>query len=129
MKTNGYHKLKENAYLRKGKGGIGKTGRTPLRLFSATLSLSMLLTGCGPASVMPLTVPEGVEQVESALQESGDHDASERTDTVITGFTGLPDEIREQTVSPGTTIEELNLPDTLEAYIVEKDAENNVGGG
>lgn len=131
MRTNRDHQLKESAYLRKGKGKgkTGKTGRTPLRLLSAVLSLSMLLTGCGPAAVMPLTVPEGVEQVESALQQDGgDSGAVGSTDTVITGFIDLPEDVREQTVPTGTTIEKLNLPDILEASIVIKTPENEGGG-
>lgn len=129
MKTNGYRIFEKNASLRK-RTRKGRNGNIALRILSAGLALSMLFTGYGPASVMPLTVPEGVEQVEAALQQDGgDSDALGSTDTVITGFADLPDEIREQTVSPGTTIEELNLPDTLEASVVEKDAENNVGGG
>lgn len=46
---------------------------------------------------------------------------------MITGFGSLPDEVREQNVSLGTNIEELNLPDTLEAYVAEKDAGNEGG--
>lgn len=133
MKTNGYHnhKLEESASLRigKGKGGTGKTGRTPLRLLSAALSLSMLLTGCGPLSITPLTVISGgVEQLESALQDSTEDGEAKRTDTVITGFADLTDDIREQTVPLGTAIEELTLPDTLEAYVVVKTPENEGGG-
>ena len=128
MKKNGYHIFEGNAFLRKGKG-TGRRGKTGLRILSAGLSLSMLLTGCGPASITPVTVPNGVEQIESALQDSGDYGASERADAIITGFESLTDDIREQTVPLGTAIEDLTLPDTLEAYIVEKDAENNVWGG
>lgn len=132
MKTNGYHnhKLEENARLRKGTRK-GRNRKPALRILSATLSLSMLLSGCGPLSLTPLTtIPNGVEQIESALQQDGgDSDAAKRTDTVITGFADLTDDIREQTVPLGTAIEDLTLPDTLEAYIVEKDAENGGGGG
>lgn len=128
MKKNGYRIFEESAFLRKGKGK-GKRGKTGLRLLSAALSLSLLLTGCGPLSITPLTtITGGVEQMESALQDSAEDDAAKRTDTVITGFADLPDDIREQTVPLGTAIEELTLPDTLEAYIVEKDAENEGGG-
>lgn len=104
MKMNGYHIFagEENARLRKGARG-GRTRKPALRLLSAALSLSMLLTGCGPASLTSHTeIPNGVEQIESALQ---------------------------QTVPLGTAVEDLTMPDTLEAYIVEKDAENSVGGG
>lgn len=131
MKTNGYHnhKLEENAYFRKGTRK-GRNRKPALRILSAGLSLSMLLSGCGPASMTPLTVPDGVEQMESALQQdSGDRGAAGRTDTVITGFGSLPEEIREQTVQLGTTIEELKLPDTLEAHVAQKGAGNEEGGG
>lgn len=132
MKTNGYRIFtgEENASLKKGTHK-GRTRKPALRLLSAALSLSMLLTGCGPASLTPLTtIPNGVEQIESALQQDGgDNDAAKRTDTVITGFADLTDDIREQTVPLGTAIDDLTLPDTLEAHIVEKDAENGGGGG
>ncbi len=129
MKTNGYgiFERAENARLRKGARG-GRTRKPALRLLSATLSLSMLLTGCGPLSITPLTVIPGVEQLESALQDGGDNDAAKRTDTVITGFADLPDDIREQTVPLGTTIEDLTLPDTLEASVVVKTPEKEGGG-
>lgn len=127
MKTSGCHHCGENRYLRKGT----RKNKTGLRILASGLALSMLLTGCGPASVAPLTtIPNGVEQVEAALQsESGDHEAAGRTDTVITGFGSLPDEVREQTVPLGTNIEELNLPDMLEAYVADGGAENERGGG
>lgn len=129
MRTNRYYQLEESAYLRKGKGkgGTGKTGRTPLRILSAGLSLSMLLTGCGPLSVAVPTVPDGMEQLESALQEGYGYDTE--ADTVVTGFAGLPEDIRTQSVPLGTTIAGLTLPDTLEASVVVKDTENEGGGG
>lgn len=40
---------------------------------------------------------------------------AEKTETVISSFTELPETVREQTVPVGTAIEELVLPDTLEA--------------
>lgn len=131
MKMNGYRisRGEENARFRRGTR-MGRTGKTGLRILAAGLSLSMLLSGCGPASMTPLTVPDGVEQMESALQQdSGDRGAAGRTDTVITGFGSLPEEIREQTVQLGTTIEELKLPDTLEAHVAQKGAGNEEGGG
>lgn len=129
MKTNGYRIFagEENARLRKGTHR-GRTRKPALRLLSATLSLSMLFTGCGPASITPVTIPNGVEQIESALQDGGDYGASERADAIITGFESLPEDIREQVVPLGTTIEDLTLPDTLGAYVTEKDAENGGGG-
>lgn len=126
MKTSGCHHCGENRYLRKGT----QKNRTGLRILASGLALSMLLTGCGPASVAPLTtIPNGVAQVEAALQQgNGDNGTAGNTDTVITGFVSLPDEVREQTVPLGTNIEELNLPDMLEAYVAEKDARNEGGG-
>lgn len=102
-----------------------------LRILASGLALSMLLTGCGPASAAPLTtIPNGVEQVEAALQqENGYNETAVNTDAVITGFGSLPDEVREQNVPLGTMIEELNLPDTLEAYVADGDGENERGGG
>lgn len=35
--------------------------------------------------------------------------------TVLSGFAALPDDVREQTVPRGTSLNELNLPDTVEA--------------
>ena len=129
MKTNGYHIFagEENARLRKGARG-GRSQNPALRLLSAALSLSMLLTGCGPASITPVTVPNGVGQIESALQDGGDYGASERADAIITGFESLPEDIREQVVPLGATIEDLTLPDTLEASVVVKTPENEGGG-
>ena len=67
MKTNGYRIFEKKASLRK-RTRKGRNGNIALRILSAGLALSMLFTGCGPASVMPLTVPEGVEQVEAAAK-------------------------------------------------------------
>lgn len=119
---NGYRMFRE------WKRGKGKR-RSSLRILSAGLSLSMLLTGCGSASVAPVAVPEGVEQLEAALQqESGDNEAAGCKDTLITGFVSLSEDMREQTVPLGTMIEELNLPDTLEAYVAVNEASNEEGG-
>lgn len=117
-----YRRREERAWIRLGK-------RKHLRILASGLALSMLFTGCGPASVAPLTIPNGVEQVEAALQQgNGDNGTAGNTDTVITGFTSLPDEVREQTVPLGTNIEELNLPGTLEAYVADGGAKNEGGG-
>ena len=45
---------------------------------------------------------------------------------LIFGFSGLSDDIKEQTVPVGTTLEELLLPDTLEAVCVQADRGGNV---
>lgn len=119
-----YRRREERAWIRLGK-------KKYLRILASGLALSMLLTGCGPASAAPLTtISNGVEQVEAALQqENGYNETAVNTDAVITGFGSLPDEVREQTVPLGTMIEELNLPDTLEAYVADGDGENERGGG
>lgn len=46
----------------------------------------------------------------------------------ISGFAVLPEEVREQSVPLGTGLQELSLPDALEAYISVKNAENSGGG-
>lgn len=46
----------------------------------------------------------------------------------ISGFAALPEEVREQSVPLGTGLQELSLPDALEAYISAEDAENSGGG-
>lgn len=85
--------------------------RTRLRICSAGLSLSLFLTGCGPLSITPVTVPD-IAWPESAGQER------ENADVTVTGFGSLSDEVREQTVPLGTALSKLALPDTLEAYVV-----------
>lgn len=104
---------------------LGK--RTRLRVCSAGLSLSLFLTGCGPLSITPVTVPD-IGWPEAAGQER------ENEETLITGFGSLSDEVREQTVPLGTALSELELPDTLEAYVAadtgdgaEDDAEPDDG--
>lgn len=46
----------------------------------------------------------------------------------ISGFAALSEEVREQFVPLGTGLQELSLPNALEAYISEEDAENAGGG-
>lgn len=48
---------------------------------------------------------------------------------VITSFTPLADDVREQTAAPGTSLDALTLPDTLYAQGYISDAKNPVGGG
>ncbi len=43
----------------------------------------------------------------------------------VSGFTALPEEIREQSVPVGTGLEELSLPDTLEAVVVTQQSSEN----
>lgn len=117
MKANGYGMFEEKGNRKRKKS---------LRILSVGLSLSLLLTGCGPMYVTPLAIT-GVGQMEEASQGSGNDAVAGSTEAVITGFGSLPEDVREQKVSLGTTIEELNLPDTLEAYAT--DEKNEWGGG
>lgn len=125
MKKKGYDIFREGKSVSLRKETRKK--KKGLRILSAGLTMSMLLSGCGPASVAPVAVQDGVEQVGAALQEG--NNAAGRADTVITGFGSLSEDVREQTVFLGTTIEELILPDTLEAYVMGNDAGNEGGGG
>ena len=43
----------------------------------------------------------------------------------VSGFTALPEEIREQSVPVGTGLEELSLPGTLEAVVVTEQSSEN----
>ncbi len=72
-----------------------------LRLAAAVLSFCLLFT----------TYPDILEtlSVFAAGTQGGD------STVYVTGFAGLPEEVREQTVPVGTGAEELMLPDTLEA--------------
>lgn len=89
--------------------------RKRLRLLAVALCCCLLVTTY-PDMLTTLSV------LAAGLQ------GEDSTDIVITGFSSLPEDVREQTVPLGTTIEELNLPDTLEAYVAKKGAENEWGG-
>ncbi len=80
---------------------------------AAGLSLCILLTNCPnlPAAVSVLAAEEEAREQAQSME--------------ITGFEKLPDRVARQTVSVGTKLEELTLPDTLAAYVV---AENSGGG-
>lgn len=84
-----------------------------LRILAAGLSLCILLTNCPnlPAAVSVLAAEEEAREQAQSME--------------ITGFEKLPDRVARQTVSVGTKLEELTLPDTLAAYVV---AENSGGG-
>lgn len=90
--------------------------RKRLRLLAVALCCSLLVTTYPDMLTTLSVLAEGLQGEDSA-------------DIVITGFSSLPEDVREQTVPLGTTIEELNLPDTLEAYVAKKGAENEWGGG
>ncbi len=90
-----------------------KQKRKPyLRMLAAGLSLCILLTAC-PSIPAVFSVIAAENQAESME---------------ITAFKKLPDRVRRQTVSLGTEIEELTLPDTLEVSVSLKDDENSRGG-
>lgn len=85
-----------------------KSGR---RILTGVLALAMVLT----------------QQLEFAGILSVRAEQSEACE--ITGFVPLSANVREQRVSAGTKIGDLSLPDTLEAYVLVEDAENEWGGG
>ena len=76
-----------------------------MRILAAALSLCVLFA----------TYPNILETffVFAAEREK------EEKDLYISGFSDLPEEIKEQTVPLGTGLEELTLPDTLEAVVVQ----------
>ena len=55
--------------------------------------------------------------------------ANEQQIREVMEFAALSEDVREQTVAFGTTLRELALPDTLEAYVTVKNGENLGGGG
>ena len=74
-----------------------------LRFIAAMLAICLLVT----------IYPNILETFSvSAAGSSGKDEAMS-----IYGFAGLPEEISRQTVPMGTPVEELALPDTLEAYV------------
>ncbi len=79
--------------------GRGKTHR----IFAAFLCVCMLLTLPGISDKFPAAA---AGQEESFQQEK-----------IITAFSSLPKEVKEQTVSIGTDIDELKLPAELTVYL------------
>lgn len=77
-----------------------------LRILAAILCFYVMFTACPDILTMLLV---------SAAEE-----LPETTGWYVSGFTGLPEEIREQAVPLGTGLEELSLPDTLEAVMTEE---------
>lgn len=75
----------------------------PHRIFAAFLCVCMLLTLPGLSDIFPAAA---AEQEESSQQEN-----------IITAFSSLPEEVKEQTVSIGTDIDELKLPVELTVYL------------
>ncbi len=97
-------------------GQVGKTNKKKkIRLLAAALSFCLLFT----------TYPNLPETLlVFAAGEQGEED-----DSHISGFAELPEEISVQTVPVGTKLSELELPDSLEAYVVADKGENSSGGG
>ena len=86
-----------------------KTGR---RILTGILAFAMILTGQSEFA--------GVLAVRAEQKEEC---------RVITGFVPLSEETADCTVAVGTPLSGLALPDTLEAYVLSEDAENEGGGG
>lgn len=80
--------------------GIGKKR---MRILAGMLGFCVLVTTC-PDMPAPRSVSAAEEMTETGEQ-------------YISGFARLSEEIREQTVPVGTALEELTLPDTLEAVV------------
>jgi len=85
-----------------------------LRLLAVILVFSLLLTTF-PSILELLSVFAAVTQNEDGT-------------VYVTGFAELPEEVREQTVPVGTGVEELSLPDTLEAVVDIPDSETMTEG-
>ena len=91
--------------------GMNKRGRkTGRRILTGVLALAMVLT---QQSEFAGILSVHAEQKEEACR--------------ITGFVPLSADVREQRVPVGTDIADLSLPDTLEAYVLTEDAENEWG--
>ncbi|MDE6214324.1 MAG: hypothetical protein K2M70_12730, partial [Lachnospiraceae bacterium] len=89
------------------KAWIKSRRKRRLRLTAAILAVCLLVT----------TYPNILETVYVfAAGLRGDGGAMS-----ITGFVNLPEETAKQTVPVGTDISELELPDTLEAYVTVED--------
>ncbi len=74
-----------------------------LRILAVMLSFCVLFTTCPDILVTLSVLATGKPE-----QAQGQY---------VSGFAELPEEIREQTVPVGTGLEELSLPDTLEAVV------------
>lgn len=101
-----------NKETKRARMGIRKKGC--LRILAVMLSFCVLLTSS----------PRIWEAVSVFAAEESDGEGRQ----YISGFAALPEEIREQSVPLGTGLQELSLPDALEAYISAKNAGNSGGG-
>lgn len=79
--------------------------------------LAMLLTFC----LMFTTCPEMLE----TLYVFAAPGQEEKDAVYVAGFAELPEEVKGQTVSVGTDLDGLTLPDTLEASVILSDGEND----
>ncbi len=97
----------QRAWLRAGR-------KRRLRIFTVILCLCVLFTTC----------PDILATLSAFAEEK-----PEQTQ-YVSGFAELPEEIREQTVPVGTGLEELSLPDTLEAVVtLESQSSEEEGKG
>ncbi len=81
-----------------------------LRLLAAALAFCLLVT----------TYPDILTTLSAFAAGTQDGDGT----VYVAGFESLPEEVREQTVPLGTGIEELTLPDALEAVVTIAEEEN-----
>lgn len=84
-------------------------------------TLAVILSFC----VLFTSSPHIWETVSVFAAEESDGEGRQ----YISGFAALSEEVREQSVPLGTELQELSLPDALEAYITVDSAENSGGGG
>lgn len=87
-----------------------------LRVLAAALGFCVLLS----------SYPNILETLSALAAES---EEGEEGSYVITSFAPLDEETKEQTVSVGTDMESLYLPDTLEAVVRFGDEKIERGGG
>lgn len=87
------------------------------RLFRRRLIIGVLIAALllSQTSIVNVFTRTGAETASAAEKEK-----------IITAFAELPDDIKEQTVPVGTTLEELLLPDTLEAVCAAADTDTQV---
>ncbi len=81
-----------------------------LRLLAAALAFCLLVT----------TYPDILATLSAFAAGTQDGDGT----VYVSGFESLPEEVREQTVPVGTGIEELTLPDALEAVVIAEEEDD-----
>ena len=94
------------------------------RTFRRRLVIGVLITALlfSQTSIVNLFTKTDAESVAAAEEENAEAIA-------ISDFAELPEDVREQTVPVGTTLDELVLPDTLEAVCAGTDTSDSQVGG